>query len=42
MDPRKDVEAFSEDPFELVEARMISSGESNVMGLTGGAGVLLG
>ena len=35
------MEAFSEDLFESVEARMISSGEGKVMGVTGGAGVLL-
>ena len=34
----EDVEAFSKDPFELVEARIISSGEGKVMGITGGAG----
>ena len=34
---REDVEAFSKDPFESVEARIIS-GEGKVMGVTGGAG----
>ena len=31
------VEAFSKDAFESVEARIISSGEGKVMGVTGGA-----
>ena len=31
----ENVEAFSKDPFESVEARMISSGEGKVMGITG-------
>ena len=34
----KDVEAFCKDPFESVEARIISSGEGKVMGVMGGAG----
>ena len=34
----KDVEAFSKDLFESVEAWIISSGEGKVMGVTGGAG----
>ena len=34
----EDVEAFSKDPFESVEAWIISSGEGEVMGGTGGAG----
>ena len=34
----EDVEAFSKDPFESVEARIISSGEGKVMGITGGTG----
>ena len=34
----EDVEAFSKDPFESVEAQIISSGEGKVMGATGGAG----
>ena len=34
----EDVEAFSKDPFESVEAWMISSGEGKVMGITGGVG----
>ena len=29
----EDVEAFSKDPLELVEARIISSGEEKVMGV---------
>ena len=33
-----DTKAFSKDPFEAVEARIISSGEGKVMGVTGGAG----
>ena len=33
----EDVEAFSKDPFKLVEARIISSGEGKMMGVTGGA-----
>ena len=32
------MEAFSKDPFESVEARIVGSGERNVMGITGGAG----
>ena len=31
------MEAFSKDPFESVEARIISSGEGKVMDVTGGA-----
>ena len=38
----EDVEAFSKDPFELVEAQIISSGEGKVMGVTGGAGCGVG
>ena len=38
MDLREDVEAFSKDPFESVEARIISSVEGKVMVVTGGAG----
>ena len=34
----KDVEAFTKDPFELVEAWIIISGEGKVMGVTRGAG----
>ena len=34
----EDVEAFSKDPFESVETRIISSGEGKVMGVTGWAG----
>ena len=34
----EDVEAFYKDPFEAVEARIISSGEGKMMGITGGAG----
>ena len=34
----EDVETFSKDPFESVEAQIISSGEGKVMGVTGGAG----
>ena len=34
----EDVETFSKDLFESVEARIISSGEAKVMGVTGGAG----
>ena len=37
----EDMEAFSKDPFEAVEAWMISSGEGKVMGVMGGAGVVL-
>ena len=37
----EDVEDFSKDPFESVEARIISSGEGKVMGVMGGVGVLL-
>ena len=29
------MEAFSKDPFESVEARIISTGEGKVMGVTG-------
>ena len=36
--PGEDVEAFSKDPFESVEARIISSGEGKVMGVTRGVG----
>ena len=32
------MEAFSKDPFDSVEARIISSGEGKVMGVTEGAG----
>ena len=32
------MEAFSKNPFEAVESRIISSGEGKVMGVTGGAG----
>ena len=35
---REDVEAFSKDPFESVEARIISGGEGKVMGVMGRAG----
>ena len=35
------MEVFSKDPFESVEARIISSGAGKVMGVTGGAGVVL-
>ena len=31
----KDVEAFSKEPFEAVEARIINSGEGKVMGFRG-------
>ena len=31
------MEAFSKDPLESVEARIISSGEGKVMGVMGGA-----
>ena len=34
----EDVEAFSKDLFESVDARIIGSGEGNVMGVTGGVG----
>ena len=34
----EDVEAFSKDPFEVEESRIIRSGEGKVMGVTGGAG----
>ena len=34
----EDVEAFFKDPFESVEARIISSGEGKVMVVMGGAG----
>ena len=37
----EDVEAFSKDLFESVEARIISSGEGKVMGVMGGVGVVL-
>ena len=37
----EDVEAFSKDPFESVEARIISSGEGKVMGVMEGVGVML-
>ena len=33
----EEVEAFSKDPFELVETQIINSGEGKVMGVTGGA-----
>ena len=36
--PKEDVEAFSKDPFESVEARITSSGEGKVMGVMGGEG----
>ena len=36
------MEAFSKDPFESVEARIISSGEGKVMGVVGGAGGSVG
>ena len=32
------MEAFSKDPFEAVESRIIRSGEGKVKGFTGGAG----
>ena len=32
----EDVEAFSKNLFELVEARIMSNGEGKVMGVTGG------
>ena len=38
---REDVDAFSKDLFESVEARIISSGQGKVMGVTGGVGVVL-
>ena len=38
----EDVEAFSKDPFESVEARILSNGEGKVMGVTGGAGAGVG
>ena len=34
----EDVEAFPKDPFESVEAQIISSGEEKVMGVMGGVG----
>ena len=34
----EDVEAFSKDLFESVEAQIICSGEGKAMGVTGGAG----
>ena len=34
----EDAEAFSKDPFEVVESWIISSGEGKVMGVMGGAG----
>ena len=37
----EDVEAFSKDLFELVEARIIRSGERKMMGVMGGMGVVL-
>ena len=37
----EDVEAFSKEPFELVVARIISSGEGNVMGARQWRGVVL-
>ena len=36
------MEAFSKDLFESVQARIISSGEGKVMGITGGAGGCVG
>ena len=36
------MDAFSKDPFESVEAWIISSGEGKVMGVTGGAGDSVG
>ena len=38
----EDVEAFSKDPFEAVESRIIRSGEGKVMGVTGGVGGSVG
>ena len=35
------MEAFSKNPFEVVESQIISSGEGKVMGVTGGTGVVL-
>ena len=35
------MEALSKDLFESVEARIISTGERKVMGVTGGVGVVL-
>ena len=32
------MEAFSRDPFESVEARIVSSGEGKLLVFTGGAG----
>ena len=37
----EDVEALSKDPFEVVESRIIGSGEGKVMGVMGGVGVVL-
>ena len=37
----EDVDAFSKDLFKSVEAQIISSGEGKVMGVTGGAGVVV-
>ena len=37
----EDVEAFSKESFESVEARIISSGDGKVMGVMGGVGVVL-
>ena len=34
----EDVEVFSKDPFESVQAQIISSGEGKVLGVPGGAG----
>ena len=34
----EDVEAFSKDPFEAVESRIILSSEGKAMGVMGGAG----
>ena len=34
----KDMEAFSKNPFESLETRIISSGEGKLMGVMGGAG----
>ena len=38
MDPRRGCGTFSKYPFQSVYARIISSGEGKVMGVTGGAG----
>ena len=35
------MEAFSKDPFEAMESRIISSGEGKVIGVMGGVGVVL-